>query len=139
MCFNLAEYEGERDKDKILRMLSGLKIMESRDVKKTINDNLPGIDTSIVYNCMFCEKDTVINFGHNGADFLKLPASFMSNVLEELFLLSHYGTSTSIDDVKKMTVGERRWMINRLSEELNKKKQAEEAAMRSAKSKGKRG
>jgi len=58
--------------------------------------------------------------------------------LEELFLLSHYGTSTSIDDVKKMTVGERRWFVNRLSDELNKKKQAEEAAMRSAKSKGKR-
>ena len=138
MCYNLAEYEGERDKNKIAKMLSGLKIMESRDVKKAINDNLPGIDTSIVYNCAFCEKDTVINFGHNGADFLKLPASFINNILEELFLLSHYGTSTSIDDVKKMTVGERRWMINRLSEELTKKKEAEEAAVRKAKSKGKR-
>ena len=138
MCFNLCEYEGERDRSKIKQTLSGLKIMESRDIKKAISDNLPGIDTSIVYNCMFCERDTIINFGHNGADFLRLPSSFINNVLEELFLLSHYGTSTSIDDVKKMTVGERRWFVNRLSDELNKKKQAEEAAMRSAKSKGKR-
>lgn len=138
MCFNIAELEGERDRDKILRMLYGLKIMESRDIKKAIIDNLPGIDTSIVYNCSFCDTDTSINFGHNGSDFLKLPASFMNNVLEELFLLSHYGTSTSIDDVKKMTVGERRWFVNRLSEELTKKKEADEAAMRKSRSKGKK-
>lgn len=138
MNFNLVEYEGERDGEKIKKMLSSLKIMESREVKKTILDNLPGIDTSVIYNCEFCENETTINFGHNGADFLRLPASFMNNVLEELFLLSHYGTSTSIDDVKKMTVGERRWMINRLSEELSKKKEAEQAAIRSAKSKGKK-
>lgn len=135
MCFNIMEFEGERDRDKILKMLSELKILESRDVKKAISDNLPGIDSSIIYNCAFCEKDTNINFGHNGADFLKLPASFINNILEELFLLSHYGTSTSIDDVKKMTVGERRWFVNRLSEELTKKKDAENAAIRSAKTK----
>lgn len=138
MCFNITEYEGERDKDKILRMLCGLKIMESRDIKKTILDNLPGIDTSIIYNCSFCETDTSINFGQNGSDFLKLPASFMNGILEEIFLLSHYGTSTSIDDVKKMTIGERRFFINRLSEEIQKKNEAEKAATRSAKSKGKR-
>ncbi len=138
MCFNIVEYEGERNKDNILRTLYRLKIMESRDVKKAILDNLPGIDTSIIYNCSFCDVDTSINFGHNGSDFLKLPASFMNSVLEELFLLSHYGANTTIDDVKKMTVGERRWMINRLSEELTKKKEAEESAMRKSKSKGKK-
>lgn len=138
MCFNIVEYEGERDRDKILRMLYGLKIMESRDIKKAMLDNLPGIDTSIVYNCSFCDTDTFINFGHNGSDFLKLPASFMNGVLEELFLLSHYGTSTSISDIKKMTTGERRWMINRLSEELTKKAEAEKNAANKAKSKGKR-
>lgn len=138
MCYHLTEFEGERDRTKIKRMLSRMNIMESRDVKKTISDNLPGIDASIVYNCGFCEKDTTISFGHNGADFLKLPSSFINNVLEELFLLSHYGTSTSIDDVKKMTVGERRWMINRLSEELTKKNEAEKAAINKSKGKGKR-
>ena len=138
MCFNIAEYEGERDKNKILRTLHGLKIMEFRDIKKAILDNLPGIDTSIIYNCSFCETDTSIDFGQNGSDFLKMPASFMNNVLEEIFLLSHYGTSTSIDDVKKMSTGERRWMINRLSEEIQKKNAAEKAASNKAKSKGKR-
>ncbi len=138
LCFYIEELEGERDKDKILKMLSGLKILESRDIKKTVFDNLPGIDTSITYNCAYCEKDTQINFGHNGADFLKLPASFMNSVLEEMFLLSHYGNNITVDDVKKMPVGERRWMINRLSEELSKKKEAEDAAVRSARSKAKR-
>lgn len=138
MCYHLTEFEGERDKLKIKRILSGLKIMESRDIKKTILDNLPGIDASMIYTCEFCEKDTTISFGDNGADFLKLPSSFINNVLEELFLLSHYGTSTSIDDVKKMTVGERRWFVNRLSEELTKKNEAEKAAINKSKSKGKR-
>ena len=138
LCFQVEEFEGERDKSKILRLLSMLKIMEFRDVKKSILDNLPGIDTSIVYNCDFCERDTTINFGDNGFDFLKLPASFMNNVLEEMFLLSHYGKSISIEDIKKMPVFERKWMINRLSEEITKKNDAEQAAARSAKSKGKR-
>lgn len=138
MCFNITEFEGERDRDKILKKLYGLKILESRDVKKAIADNLPGIDTSIVYNCSFCEKNTQVNFGHNGADFLKLPPSFINNILEELFLLSHYGKGICVEDVKKMTVGERRWLINRLSDELSKKKEAEETAMRKAKSKGKK-
>lgn len=134
MSFYITEFEGERDRSEILKRLHSLKIMESREVKKAITDNLPGIDTTVVCNCESCEKDTNINFGDNGADFLKLPASFINNILEELFLLSHYGENITIEDAKKMTVGERRWFINRLSEELTKKKEAEEAAVRKARS-----
>jgi hypothetical protein len=137
MCFYITEFESSRDKEDIMQKLSALKILESREIKKAIHDNLPGIDTTITYNCSFCEKDTQINFGSNGADFLKLPASFMNNVLEEMFLLSHYGNNLTMDDIKKMPVGERRWMINRLSEELQKKKEAEEAEVRKAKSRAK--
>lgn len=138
MAFYIYEFDGERDRREILKKLYSLKLIESREVKKAIFDNLPSIDTKITYNCPSCEKDTEINFGHNGADFLKLPSTFINNVLEEIFLLAHYGKGITIDDAKKMTVGERRWLINRLSEELNKKKEAEETAMRKAKSKGKK-
>jgi hypothetical protein len=137
MCFNITEFEGDRNKESILRTLSALKIMESRDIKKAIADNLPGVDTNVNYTCAFCERDTQLNFGTNGADFLRLPSAFINNILEEMFLLVHYGKSITVEDVKKMNVGERRWMINRLSEELTKKKEAEEAAVRSAKSKSK--
>jgi len=138
MGFYITEFDGERDKSKILNMLSRLKIMESRDIKKSVFDNLPGIDTNITYDCVFCDKESSINFGSNGADFLKLPASFMSNVLEEIFLLAHYSKGISEEGAKKMPVGERRWMINRLSEEITKKNDAEKAAVSKAKSKGKR-
>ena len=137
VAFYLTEYEGERNKNEILRILYKLKLPEFRDIKKVVFDNLPGIDSTILYNCVYCEKDTQINFGNNGADFLKLPSTFINNVLEEMFLLSHYGSGFSFESAKKMTVTERRWMINRLSEELQKKKEAEEAAVRSAKSKSK--
>lgn len=137
MAFYLTELDGERDNEKIKRTLSGFKIMESRDIKKAIFDNLPGVDASIDYNCMFCEKNTKISFGQNGADFLKLPSTFINNVLEEIFLISYYGNNITVDDAKKMPVGERRWFINRISEELTKKKEAEEAQVRKAKSKRK--
>lgn len=137
MGFYLTEFEGQREKSEILNELRKMKILESREIKKSIEENLPGIETAVEYECPYCERVTKIGFGNDGSDFLKLPAKFINNVLEEIFLLSHYGENITIEDAKKMTVGERRWMINRLSEELQKKKEAEEKAMRSAKSKSK--
>jgi len=137
-AFYITEFDGERDRDRIVKMLSVLKITESREIKKIVFENLPGIDTSVVYECAFCDKTSNINFGSNGADFLKLPASFMNNVLEEIFLLAHYSKGISEEGAKKMPVGERRWMINRLSEEITKKNEAEKSAVAKAKSKGKR-
>ena len=132
VCLNISEFEGERNHDKIKKMISTLKIVEFRDIKNSIADKLPGIDTTSLYECGFCNKETTINFGHNGVDFLKLPASMGANVLEEMFLLSHYGNNITIEDIKRMAVFERRWLINRLSEELQKKKEAEQAATRAA-------
>lgn len=137
VSLNICEIDGERDPKKIKKKLSTMKIVEFRDIKNSIVDKLPGIDTSSVYECGFCSKETVLNFGHSGMDFLKLPASMGQNIWEEMFLLSHYGNNITIEDVKRMAVMERRWLINRLSEELQKKKEAEEAAARSAKSKAK--
>jgi len=137
MCFYLSEFEGERDKRKIKQKLLELKLLESRDVRKTIFENLPGIDTTVSCECMFCDKEIKVNFGSNGADFLKLPASLINGILEEIFLLTHYGENITVNDAKKLPVSERRWLINRLSEELEKKKKAEESAVRSAKSKRK--
>lgn len=138
VCFNISEYEGERDSLKIKKILSSLKIVEYRDVKNSILNKLPGIDTNTIFECSFCNKETSINFGQNGIDFLRLPESMATSVLEEIFLLSHYGQGITIEDVKKMAVMERRWLINRLSEELSKKREAEEAASRAAKSKGRK-
>jgi len=78
------------------------------------------------------------NFG-GAHSFLAFPSSFRENVQEELFLITYYGENIGIEDAKKMPVTERRWFINRISEELSKKKEAEEKAVRQAKSKGKGG
>lgn len=137
LAFYITEFNGQRDRDQIKLALSRLKIMEARDIRKTIQDSLPGIDATVQYNCPFCEKNTELNFGGNGADFLKLPATFMNNVLEEIFLLTHYGENITVEAVKKMPVGERRWLINRLSEELTKKREAEKKAAASARAQSK--
>lgn len=134
LAFYINELNGTKGQKDIVRRLSSLKLVESRDIRKTVFENLPGIDASIQYQCVMCDKDTKIDFGNDGADFLRLPSSFMNNVLEEIFLLVHYGQGISITDAKKMPVGERRWMINRLSEEITKKNEAEKAAVSKAKS-----
>jgi DNA-directed RNA polymerase subunit RPC12/RpoP len=135
LCFYITDLGGITDKASILKKISTLKLVESRDVRKCVFDNLPGINASTEYQCALCDKTTKIDFGNDGADFLKLPSSFMNNVLEEIFLLTHYGNGISIADAKKMPVGERRWLINRLSEEIQKKNEAEKAAVAKAKNK----
>ncbi len=134
LAFYINEIDGVKEQKNILKKVSTLKLLEARDVRKSVFENLPGINASVTYICPLCEKDTKIDFGNNGADFLKLPSSFMNNVLEEIFLLTHYGQGISVSDAKKMPVGERRWLINRLSEEITKKNEAEKAAVSRAKS-----
>jgi len=136
LAFFVSEFMGFKEYNDIVKKITMLKLVESRDVRKAVFENLPGIDASVSYDCELCSKSTVINFGNDGADFLRLPSSFMNNVLEEIFLLTHYSQGgVSMTDAKKMPVGERRWFINRLSEEITKKNEAEKAAVSKAKSK----
>ena len=129
------EFNGERDPKKISNSIRGLRLLESRALRTVINENTPGVDTKYDYECGFCDKITKFDFGGNTLDLLKLPYSYRNNVLEEIFLLTYYGKSITYDDAKKMPVTERRWFINRISEEVDKQREAEKKEMSKAKSK----
>lgn len=137
IALSVKEFNGERDPKKILNNIRVLRLLESRELRKIISENTPGVDTKYDHVCEFCDKITNYDFGGNTMGLLKLPASYRNNVLEEIFLLVYYGKSITIDDAKKMPVTERRWFINRISEEVEKQREAEKKEMAKAKSKSK--
>ena len=134
----IKEFNGERNPNKILNAIRMLRLLESRDLRAAIKDNTPGVDTKYYYECDYCDKTTLYDFGGNTFDLLKLPASYRNNVLEEIFLLTYYGKSITIEDAKRMPVTERRWFINRISEELEKQRDYEKKEMAKARSSSKK-
>ncbi len=123
------------DRDIISKFIKSLKLPYFKKIKEFIKDNEVGIEEKFKTVCPACgsENSYHLSLGH---DFLKLPESHKQNVLEECFLLSHYSLGTmSFDKVKELPTAERRWAINRLQEELQKKQDAEKKAYDAAKSK----
>lgn len=131
------EFDGERDERKIANEIRTLRLLESRELRKAIDKNTPGVDTKYDFECRSCSKITKYDFGGNALDLLKLPYSYRNSVLEEIFLLTYYGKSITVDDAKKMSVTERRWFINRISEEIEKQREMEKKEIAKAKSKAK--
>ena len=127
---------GCEDKNIIAQIIRKMKLPEIRRVKKFLEKAIPGVDAVIRHNCSACEKENSYNMG-GAHSFLSFPASFRENVEEECFLVSYYGKGVSLEHAKKMSVTERRWLLNRINEELTKKKEAEEKAHRAAKAKSK--
>jgi len=128
---------GCEDKNIISSVIRKMGLQEIRRIRKFLEKAIPGVDASVRHNCSSCGKQNVYNFG-GAHSFLSFPASFRENINEECFLVSYYGKNITHESVKKMSATERRWLLNRINEELTKKKEAEEKAMRQAKSKSKR-
>jgi hypothetical protein len=138
LAIYIKEYNGERNPNKILNSIRMLRLLESRELRSAIKENTPGVDTKYNYECEHCYKTTLYDFGGNTFDLLKLPYSYRNNVLEEIFLLTYYGKSITIEDAKRMPVTERRWFINRISEEIEKQREYERKEMAKAKSSSKK-
>lgn len=127
---------GCTDRRVIEGVLKNLTIQQIRRLKKFLDRAIPGIDAQVRNTCSSCGKDNVYSF--NGIHtFLSFPPSFLKSVREELFLVSYYGKGMDLETVKRMPVTERRWFLDRINEELTKKREAEEKEMRKAKAKGK--
>lgn len=127
---------GCEDKKIISQVIRRMKISEIRRVKKFLERAIPGVDTIVKHTCSSCEKQNSSDFGGLHS-FLSFPPTFRESVQEECFLVSYYGKGITFDDAKRMPVTERKWMLNRINEELTKKHEAEEKAHRQAKAKAK--
>jgi len=136
LIYMIQSINGCKDKTIISQVIRRLKLPEIRRVKKFVARATPGVDATVNHTCSSCGKSNSYNFG-GAHSFLAFPPSFRENVQEECFLVSYYGKGTSLEHAKKMPVTERRWLLNRINEELTKKKEAEEKAQRSAQAKSK--
>jgi len=128
---------GLENKDIIAQVIRKMKITEIRRVKRFLDKAIPGVDAIVRHECSSCNKENSYNMG-GAHSFLSFPSSFRENVEEECFLVSYYGKNISLEHAKKMSVTERRWLLNRINEELTKKREAEEKAHRAAKAKSKK-
>jgi hypothetical protein len=127
---------GCEDKKIISQIIKKMKIPEIRRVKVFLEKAIPGVDAIVRHKCSSCDSENKYNMG-GAHSFLSFPSSFRENVEEECFLVSYYGKGISLEHAKKMSVTERRWLLNRINEELTKKREAEDKAHTSAKAKSK--
>lgn len=137
LAMYVKEFNGERNPKIILNYIRSMRLLESRELRVAIKNNTPGVDTKYDHECDYCDGITSYDFGGNTFDLLKLPSSYRNNVLEEIFLLTYYGKSITIEDAKKMPVTERRWFINRISEEVEKQRECERKEAAKARSRKK--
>jgi hypothetical protein len=94
----------------------------------------PGINTKMYFECPLCRHEFTNDFKID-KDFFGLTPEYRQQVMEEVFLAFYYGKGITKNDAYNMSVTERRWTINRIGEEIEKRNKAEEKAARAAQSK----
>jgi len=137
VAYNIVSIGENDDKAQIVKFIKTMNLAVFKKVKDFVLKNDLGIEDKFPHSCSMCGADNEynLNLGH---DFLKLPEKHKQNVLEECFLLSHYNKGgLSFDKAMELPTSERRWAINRIQEEMEKKKEAEEKASRNAKQQAK--
>lgn len=118
----------------IEKLIKTLPIIDFSALKSYIEKVEPGFNDKIGFVCPSCQHKFLERFDIDD-QFLGLTPSYRQQILEETFLLFYYGHGITRKDAYDMTVAERKWTVNRISEEMEKKAKAEQDAMNRAKSK----
>lgn len=132
--YQICSINDNEDKDYIMKSVRNLPIVVSRKMREHFNRILPEIQNDITLICEHCTKPIYDKFGLD-INLIGITPSYRENLLEELFLATYYGKGITYDDVLHYSSSQRRWWINRISTEIDKKNKAEEDAVRKAKSK----
>jgi hypothetical protein len=135
----ITSVNGISDKNFILNTIKRMSMADSEALRKYMNKVEPGVDTNFKCNCQNCGHESKNNFPID-ANFFGYPDDYRTNLMDEIFLISYYSQGgITRKDVIEMPVYERRWTMQRISEEVDKKNKAEKAAINKAKSQGKSG
>ena len=127
--------DGVESREYVKKFVKNMPISDSSFLRKYINETEPGFDKTVELECEFC-KNTSKTELQLDYKLLKMDANYRKNIMEEIFLITYYSQGgITRNDVMDMTVSERRWHIQRISEEIDKKNQAEEKAIQKSKSK----
>ena len=133
----ITSINGNQDKSFILSTIKKIKIKDSQALRLYIDKVEPGFDEMVMHVCTNCEHE-IRDVVRIDDTFMTLPPEYRKTVNEEIFLSYYYGNGISRADAFTMTVNDRRWTIQRISEEIEKKNKAEKDAMDKAKSRSKR-
>lgn len=115
----------------IEKIIKKIPIKDSLALREYMELVEPGIDSNVNLKCPHCSHNYK-NFIPINANIFSLDPDFKSALWEEIFLLEYYGKSQR-SDIYKMSTVERRWRLQRVSEEIDKKNKAEQAAVSKAK------
>jgi len=135
----LTEIDEHREKSYIESFIKRMSLKDSIALREYIERTEPGINKRIKLVCSSCEKEYYDNLNIS-SDFLGITPEYRKNIDEEIFLLCYYGQGGyDREQVLKMSVSERKWAIQRISEEIEKKNKAEADAAKKAKGSSKSG
>ena len=126
---------GVRDQTFIKKVIKNMPIKDSYKLREYMERIEPGIDNIIKSECNFCNHTSYSKIPID-YDFFGLTPEYRSHMMDEIFLITYYGKGGfSRDDVFNMPVYERRWVLERIQEEVEKKNKADRDAANRAKSK----
>lgn len=128
----IVSINGIEDKNFISKMARKFPLRDSSELRNFMEEVEPGIDTNIAIKCENCGH-AYTNSIELGSSIFQLDPSFKSNLWEEIFLIWYYGKGVNRSDIYNMSTVERRWSLQRISDEIEKKNQAEQAAYDKAK------
>jgi hypothetical protein len=110
-----------KDRRIIASKLLNMPIIFSKKLRKEYFKKIPGVNNELSISCENCDHNYIQKISGDFS-FLKLPEEYKENLLEERFLITHYSEGgISWDETLFMTVNERRWILNRLKKENDKK------------------
>lgn len=128
-----------RDPNFIKSVIKNMPIKDSKEFRDYMEKVEPGIDNEIKSVCTSCSHVTK-NTVPIDSNFFGLTPEYRQHMMNEIFLITYYGKGGfSRDDVFNMPVYERRWVMQRIQEEVEKKNKADREAANRAKSQSKSG
>ncbi len=118
----------ETDKEMIMNVIKKMPIKDSTSLRMYIEKVEPGINSTVSLQCPHCKHTMRENFDVNN-NILSLPAEYKNSIWEECFLLWYYSKGGLTRDMTfNISTAERRWSIERIREEIQKKHDAEKKA-----------
>ncbi len=112
------------DEDFISKVIKKMPIKDSLNLREFMEKVEPGIDSEVKIKCQSCEEE-YNNVIPITSKIFSIDTSYKSNLWDEIFLIWYYGKGVNRDDIYKMSTVERRWSLQRISEEVEKKNKAQ--------------
>lgn len=129
----ITSINGNDNKEFIEKIIKRMPISDSSKLREYMREVEPGVDNIVSSCCHNCQHVSNNAFPMEN-DFFGLSPEYKQNMMDEIFLIGYYGKGgITRDDAYNMPVYERRWTMERISEEVDKKNKAEKAAANSAK------